>query len=215
MSRVKVKICGLTRVEDVQAAIRAGADAVGFVFTASPRRIPIDVANRLVSYVPDGVLRVGLFLDQDRSEIERVIGSVPLDLLQFHGNETEQECSVFGLPWLKAVAMEDADSMKRAERDFPGAAGLLLDSHSKGKRGGSGERFDWSLLSPVAKPVWLAGGLNADNVGQAIRTLRPFAVDVSSGVEAEPGIKDATRLNAFVKAVRKAENELLMVRNND
>ena len=111
--------------------------------------------------------------------------------------------------------MENADSIKRAERDFPGAAGLLLDSHSKGKRGGSGELFDWSLLSPVAKPVWLAGGLNADNVGRAIRTLRPFAVDVSSGVEAEPGIKDATRLNAFVKAVREAENELLMERNND
>lgn len=215
MNKVLIKICGLTRAEDVQAAIRAGADAVGFVFTASPRRIPIDVAVRLVSYVPDGVLRVGLFLDQDRFEIEQVTSSVPLDLLQFHGNETEQECSVFRLPWLKAVAMENVDSIKRAECDFPGAAGLLLDSHSKGKRGGSGELFDWSLLSPVAKPVWLAGGLNADNVGRAIRTLRPFAVDVSSGVEAEPGIKDATRLNAFVKAVREAENELLMERNND
>ena len=215
MNRVKIKICGLTRAEDVQAAVKAGADAIGFVFTASPRRLSIDKAIELSAYVPKGVLRVGLFLDQDRSEIEQVTSSVPLDLLQFHGNETEQECSVFRLPWLKAVAMENADSIKRAERDFPGAAGLLLDSHSKGKRGGSGELFDWSLLSPVSKPVWLAGGLNADNVGRAIRTLRPFAVDVSSGVEAEPGIKDATRLNAFVKAVREAENELLMERNND
>lgn len=206
MSRVKIKICGLTRTEDVQAAVKAGADAVGFVFTASSRRISINDAIRLCSYVPDTVLRVGLFLDQDRSEIERVISSVQLDLLQFHGNETEQECSVFRLPWLKAVAMENADSIKRAARDYPGAAGLLLDSHSNGKRGGSGKLFDWSLSSPVAKPVWLAGGLNADNVGQAIRVLRPFAVDVSSGVEAEPGIKDAIRINAFVKAVREAEN---------
>lgn len=209
MNRVKIKICGLTRTEDVQAAVKAGADAVGFVFTASPRNVRIDVAIHLVRYVPDGVLRVGLFLDQDRSEIERVINSVQLDLLQFHGSETEQECSVFRLPWLKAVAMENADSIKRAEHDFPGAAGLLLDSHSKGKRGGSGKLFDWSLSSPVAKPVWLAGGLNADNVGQAIRTLRPFAVDVSSGVEVQPGIKGAARMNAFVKAVREAENELL------
>jgi phosphoribosylanthranilate isomerase len=111
--------------------------------------------------------------------------------------------------------MENADSIKQAERDFPGAAGLLLDSHSKGKRGGSGELFDWSLSSPVAKPVWLAGGLNADNVGLAIRTIRPYAVDVSSGVEAEPGIKDATKLNAFVMAVREAERELLMERYDD
>ena len=215
MSRVKIKICGLTRTEDVQAAVKAGADAVGFVFTASPRRISIDDAIRLGSYVPDGVLRVGLFLDQERSEIERVLSSVQLDLLQFHGNETERECSVFSLPWIKAVAMENADSIKQAERDFPGAAGLLLDSHSKGKRGGSGKQFDWSLWRPVVKPVWLAGGLNANNVGQAISIFRPFAVDVSSGVETEPGIKDATRMNAFVKAVRVAENDLLMEINND
>lgn len=215
MSRVKIKICGLTRVEDVQAAIDAGADAVGFVFAASPRRISIDCAMRLSSYVPGGVLRVGLFLDQDRSEIERVVRSVPLELLQFHGSETELECSVFRLPWLKAVAMEGAESVTQAERDFPAAAGLLLDSHSKGHCGGSGKVFDWSLSTPVTKPVWLAGGLNADNVGQAIRAVRPFAVDVSSGVETKPGIKDASLIKAFVKAVREAENELNMVKNDD
>ncbi len=102
-----------------------------------------------------------------------------------------------------------------AERDYPGAAGLLLDSHSKGNRGGSGKVFDWSLAQPVAKPVWLAGGLNADNVGQAIHIVRPFAVDVSSGVEARPGIKDADKVKAFIKAVRKAENELQMVKNDE
>ena len=206
MKRVKIKICGLTRVEDVQAAVEAGADAIGFVFTASPRRISIDKAIELSAYVPGGVLRVGLFLDQDRSEIERVTGSVPLDILQFHGNETEQECNRFKLPWLKAVAMENAESVKQAEQNFPGAAGLLLDSHSKGKRGGSGKSFDWSLSRSIEKPVWLAGGLNADNVTRAIQTVRPYAVDVSSGVESEPGIKDPTRLKAFVQAVRQAEN---------
>ena len=206
MNRVKIKICGLTRAEDVKAAVYAGADAIGFVFTASPRRVSIDKAQKLSAYVPGGILRVGLFLDQDRSEIERVTASVPLDILQFHGSETEQECNFFKLPWLKAVAMENAGSVKQAEQDFPGAAGLLLDSHSKGTRGGSGRLFDWSLSRPVDKPVWLAGGLNAENVGRAIHIVRPYAVDVSSGVESEPGIKDPTRMKAFVKAVRQAEN---------
>ena len=208
MSRVIIKICGLTRAEDVVAAVEAGADAVGFVFTASPRRISIDTAKRLNGYVPQGVLSVGLFLDQNRSEVEQVISEVPLDILQFHGCETEKECSVFNMPWLKAVAMENAESLKQAEYDYPGASGLLLDSHSKGKRGGSGKLFDWSLSRPVDKPVWLAGGLNPDNVGEAINAVRPYAVDVSSGVETQPGIKAVTRMDAFVQAVRNAENEL-------
>ena len=208
MNRVKIKICGLTREQDVVAAVAAGADALGFVFTTSPRRITIDTAIRLGKYVPKGVLRVGLFLDQDRSEIEQVVSSVPLDVLQFHGSETEQECSGFDLPWLKAVAMESVESAKQAERDYPGAMGLLLDSHTTGKRGGSGKIFDWSLSRPVSKPVWLAGGLNADNVGQAIRVVRPFAVDVSSGVEMAPGIKDISRMSAFIKAVRDNEDEV-------
>jgi len=206
--RVRVKVCGLTRDEDVKAAVAAGADAVGFVFTASPRRISAETAIRLSSYVPEGVLRVGLFLNQDRSEIDRVVNSVPLDVLQFHGNETEQECSVFGLPWLKAVAMENAESARQAEREYPGAMGLLLDSHTAGKRGGSGKVFDWSLFRPLEKPVWLAGGLNAVNVGQAVRVVRPFAVDVSSGVEAAPGIKDVSSIITFIKAVREVENEV-------
>ena len=207
MSRVRVKICGLTRVEDVKSAIEAGADAVGFVFTRSPRCISVETATRLVNYVPKGVLRVGLFLNQDRSEIRKVVSSVPLDVLQFHGSETEQECNAFGLPWLKAVAMENTESARQAERDFPNAMGLLLDSHTAGKRGGSGKIFDWTLSRPLSMPVWLAGGLNADNVARAIRIVRPFAVDVSSGVEVSPGIKDTTRMTAFINAVREFENE--------
>lgn len=207
MSRVRVKICGLTRAEDVAAAVEAGADAVGFVFTKSPRQVSADTAKRLVNYVPEGVLSVGLFLNQGRSEVERVVNSVPLDVLQFHGSESERECDVFDLPWLKAVAMESFESARRAELDFPNAMGLLLDSHTAGKRGGSGKVFDWSLFQPVSKPVWLAGGLNTGNVGQAIRIVKPYAVDVSSGVEESPGIKDAKRMMAFVNAVREIENE--------
>lgn len=207
MSEVKIKICGLTRSEDIKSAIEAGANILGFVFTESPRRISIETATQLLEHVPSGILRVGLFLDQDRSEVRRVISSVKLDVLQFHGRETEQECNSHGLPWIKAVAMEHAGSARQAETDFPSAMGLLLDSHSRGGRGGSGKVFDWSLARPLKKPVWLAGGLNADNVGKAIRTVKPHAVDVSSGVESAPGIKDATRMKDFVRAVKQVNDE--------
>ena len=205
--QVKIKICGLTRVEDVQAALAAGADALGFVFTASPRRVSVNTAQRLCSYVPTGVLRVGLFLNQDSVEIDRVVGSVPLDLLQFHGTETRQECAAFGLPYLKAVAIQDAQSLQVADRAYPDATGLLLDSHTAGQRGGSGKVFDWALLGRVTRPRLQAGGLTAENVGRAIRKLRPYAVDVSSGVEKAPGIKDKVRISDFVTAVRNAEIE--------
>lgn len=208
MNRIKIKICGLTRVEDVQAVVAAGADAVGFVFTASPRRISPQVALQLSGYVPDGVLRVGLFLDQDKAEVDRVLDIVELDVLQFHGRETRQYCSGFGIPYLKAVAMADSHSAKRAEQEFPDALGLLLDSHKAGEPGGSGKAFDWALAKPSTKHVWLAGGLNTENVGRAISTVKPYAVDVSSGVEASPGIKDAAKVQAFIKAVRQAEDEL-------
>ncbi|NOR19270.1 MAG: phosphoribosylanthranilate isomerase [Xanthomonadales bacterium] len=207
MTAVIIKICGLTREQDVKAAVSSGADAIGFVFTASPRRISADTARRLSSDIPAGVLRVGLLLNQHRSEIDQVINSVTLDVLQFHGNESEQDCDVYGLPWLKAVAMENAESASQAERDYPSAMGLLFDSHSAGNRGGSGKLFDWSLSAPLSKPVWLAGGLNPDNVAEAIRAVRPYAVDVSSGVESAPGIKDADRISKFINAVRVSESD--------
>ncbi len=208
MNPVKIKICGLTRSEDVKTVVAAGADAVGFVFTASPRRISAEQAIQFSAHVPDGVLRVGLFLDQDKAEIERVLNAVALDLLQFHGRETGQQCSEFGIPYLKAVAMTDGGLVRQAERDYPGAVGLLLDSHTAGQPGGSGKVFDWTLSRPQSKQVWLAGGLTAENVGRAIRTVRPYAVDVSSGVEASPGIKDAARIGAFVAAVRQAAKQM-------
>jgi phosphoribosylanthranilate isomerase len=208
MQAVMVKICGLTRVKDVQAAVTAGADAIGFVFTASPRQITPAKAVELSQHIPQGILRIGLFLDQIRAEVDAVIRAVPLDVLQFHGRETDAQCDVFGLPYLKAVSMQDDQSAQKAERDFPGAKGLLLDSHIAGKAGGSGKVFDWNLLQPVSRPVWLAGGLDAGNVGHAIEIVKPYAVDVSSGVEASPGIKDPNRIAAFIDAVRQQEQRL-------
>lgn len=205
MHRTRIKICGLTRSEDVQFAISRGADAVGFVFAKSPRMIGAESAARLAAEVPAGVLRVGLFLDQERADIENVLEAVPLDVLQFHGNETEAQCSVFTLPWLKAVAMQDPGSIARAERDYPGAMGLLLDSHRAGQRGGSGRVFDWSLVRDAAKPLWLAGGLDAANVAGAITAIRPYAVDVSSGVESAPGIKDPGKMSKFIEAAMAAD----------
>jgi phosphoribosylanthranilate isomerase len=205
MSRTKIKICGLTRARDVKCALRCGADAVGFVFAESPRRVDVSRAKELAGLVPVSVLSVGLFLDQDAVLIEAVLAAVPLDVLQFHGRESEAQCARYGRPWLKAVAMQDADSLQRALDDYPGATGLLLDSHQAGGRGGSGRTFDWSLAQAANKPLWLAGGLNADNVGAAIAAVNPFAVDVSSGVEAAPGIKDAEKIEAFCAAVRQAD----------
>jgi phosphoribosylanthranilate isomerase len=150
-------------------------------------------------------MRVGLFLDQDQAYVEAVLEAVPLDLLQFHGRESEAQCAVHGRPWLKAVAMQDESSLQRALDDYPGATGLLLDSHQAGRRGGSGKTFDWSLAHAANKPLWLAGGLDADNVGAAVRLVRPYAVDVSSGVEVSPGIKDPEKIEAFCAAVRMAD----------
>jgi phosphoribosylanthranilate isomerase len=207
MNRVLAKICGLTREEDVISALECGADAIGFVFTQSPRQITIETAVRLAALVPAEVLRIGLFLNQPRSEIEQVLDAVTLDVLQFHGNETEADCLGFDIPWLKAVAMTDAGSARQAEQDYPNAKGLLLDSHTPGGQGGSGKVFDWSLIRPLGMPVWLAGGLTEANVAGAIKSVRPYAVDVSSGVESAPGIKDPNRMAAFIEAVREIDNE--------
>jgi phosphoribosylanthranilate isomerase len=206
--QVKIKICGLTRIEDVENAVAAGVDAIGFVFTASPRRVSAQQAAQLCRFVPDDVLRVGLFLNQSRDEVTRVLKVIRPNVLQFHGSESEQFCLEFGIPYLKAVAIKDEQSVPRAECDYPSAMGLLLDSHKVDKPGGSGKVFDWSLPQAQNKQIWLAGGLNADNVSAAIRTVKPYAVDVSSGVEVSPGIKDVNQINAFVLAVRKAAGQV-------
>lgn len=196
---VRVKICGLTRVQDVQAAVAAGADALGFVFTPRSRRaLDPESALALVRQVPAFVARVGLFMDQDRDEVRHVLERVPLSLLQFHGQEDAAYCRGFGLPYIKALAMGSAPSLLRAGRAFADAAGLLLDSHRTGEAGGTGRTFDWAEIPALDLPLILAGGLTPANVRQAVRQVRPWAVDVSSGVEDAPGVKNVDKMQTFI-----------------
>jgi phosphoribosylanthranilate isomerase len=199
---ITVKVCGLTRSEDVQACASAGADALGFVFARSPRRLSAGAAARLVAGVPEGLLRVGLFMDQAEADIEAVLERVELDLLQFHGRETDGFCAGFGLPFIKAISISEAGRGRQSET-YPSAAGVLLDSHSPGSGGGTGRSFDWSQPVAVDLPLWLAGGLNPTNVGEAVRRFSPYAVDVSSGVEDAPGIKNHTLIKQFVQLARQ------------
>lgn len=199
MRRTRVKICGLTRAADVDAAVQAGADALGFVFTPRSRRcIDTDTARELVQRVPAFVARVGLFMDQDAAEVRRVLAAVPLTLLQFHGGENAGFCRQFGLPYIKAVAM-GGEGQAPGPGAYPDAAALLLDSHEPGGSGGTGHAFDWSRIPPLPRPLVLAGGLNPDNVRRAVRMVRPWAVDVSSGVEHEPGVKSAGKMKRFIE----------------
>jgi len=202
MSKVLVKICGLTREQDVQAAVDCGADALGFVFAPSPRRLDSDRAARLTALAGDGIMRVGVFMNAGRAEVAAVLDSVDLDLLQFHGQESDAFCRAFGLPFIKAVSMQG--ELSAADfRKFPGASGFLLDSHAPGEQGGTGATFDWSREVPTDRPIWLAGGLQPDNVAAAIRACHPHAVDVSSGVESAPGIKDAALIRRFIDNARQ------------
>ena len=202
MSKVLVKICGLTREQDVQAAVDCGADALGFVFAPSPRRLDSDRAARLTALAGDGIMRVGVFMNAARAEVAAVLDSVDLDLLQFHGQESDAFCRAFGLPFIKAVSMQG--ELSAADfRKFPGASGFLLDSHAPGEQGGTGATFDWSREVPTDRPIWLAGGLQPDNVAAAIRACHPHAVDVSSGVESAPGIKDAALIRRFIDNARQ------------
>lgn len=205
---VRVKICGITRAEDLQAACHAGADALGFVFYAkSPRNLAIEQAACLLASMPPFVQSVGLFVDAEPAFIEAVLEAVPLDLLQFHGNETPEQCRAHGRPYLKAVRMRPDTDLVKYCADYDDARALLLDAYVPGKPGGTGERFDWDLIpASLPKPVVLSGGLSPDNVGLAVKTVKPWAVDVSSGVEASPGIKDAVKVAAFVENARHATN---------
>jgi len=199
----RIKVCGLTRVEDVQAAVAAGVDAIGLVFyPESPRHLTIAQAVTLCREIPPFVTIVGLFVNASRAEVHRVVESVPLNLLQFHGDETVDQCEGFGLPYLRAARVRPGVDLLEFASQFPSARALLLDTWTPAY-GGSGESFDWSLVpASCPLPVILSGGLTPDNVAEAIRQVRPVAVDVSSGVESAKGIKDAAKIRAFVSAVR-------------
>ncbi|MBU3667152.1 MAG: phosphoribosylanthranilate isomerase [Rhodocyclaceae bacterium] len=199
----RIKVCGLTRVEDVQAAVAAGVDAIGLVFYPdSPRHVSIEQAAALCRHVPPFVTIVGLFVNASRAQVHRVIEAVPLNLLQFHGDETADQCEGFGLPYLRVARVRPGVDLLEFAAQFPSARALLLDTWTP-VYGGSGESFDWSLVPAACPlPVILSGGLSPDNVADAIRQVQPAAVDVSSGVESAKGIKDAAKIRAFVSAVR-------------
>ncbi len=198
---IRVKICGITRIEDARSAAESGADAIGLVFVErSPRCVDIERAHAICRSLPPFVGRVGLFMNTPGEHVRDILDQVPLDWLQFHGNEDTGFCSQFARPWIKAIAMGAGDPVDTAV--FDAADALLLDSHGGGAMGGSGETFDWSRVPKLSRPWILAGGLSPDNVGQACRELRPDAVDVSSGVEVRPGVKSDKLMDEFIKAVK-------------
>lgn len=199
----RVKICGITTIEDAAQAAAAGADAIGLVLVEASRRcVSVQQARAICRALPPFVTRVGLFMDASPAQVEAVLEQVPLDCLQFHGNESAAYCASFGRPWFKALAMGGAEPPDWEA--FAKADALLLDSHGGGKLGGTGKTFDWDQVPVLERPWILAGGLNPANVATACRRLRPDAVDVSSGVEIRPGIKDHKAMNKFIEAVRNA-----------
>ena len=202
-----VKICGITRIEDGLAAARAGAHAIGLVFyPGSPRCIDTARAREIAEPLPPFVTVVGLFVDQPPEDVSRVVREVPLNLLQFHGAEAPEVCARFGLPYIKGVRVAAGTDLLQCAAAYRSAKGLLLDAYDERAHGGTGRSFDWGLIPrELPLPVVLAGGLTAANVGDAIRAVRPWAVDVSSGVEREKGIKDAAKIAAFMRGVRDAD----------
>ncbi len=205
--RTRVKICGLTREADVDAAAAAGADAIGLVFhPASPRAVTPDLARRLCDHLPPFVTVVGLFVDAPQEAVSSVLDRVPLELLQFHGDEDPALCASFGRRWLKAVRMRPGLDLDAVARHYAGAAGLLLDAYDPVLAGGTGQRFDWGRIpATLARRIVLAGGLTPENVADAIRRVRPYGVDVSGGVESAKGIKDRAKIFRFMQGVKDGE----------
>jgi len=201
-----IKICGITRVEDALMAARWGAHAVGLVFyRPSPRYISPDNAANIIRAMPPFITPVGLFVDPAAAEVREVLSRAPISLLQFHGSESPEFCVQFGLPYMKALRVKPGVDLIQYASQHPAAKALLLDAHVDGVHGGTGATFDWSLVpGALPLPVVLSGGLTPQNVGDAIRRVRPWAVDVSSGVERAKGIKDAAKLAAFISGVRNA-----------
>jgi phosphoribosylanthranilate isomerase len=202
--RTRIKVCGITRCEDALAAAEAGVDAVGLVFyPPSPRYVELEKAVEIAACVPPFVTTVGLFVNADAASIAEAVDRVGIDLIQFHGNECPDYCAAHRRPWIRALRMKDDVDLETEAGRFADARGLLLDSYRPGVPGGTGETFDWARIpAPLGGRIILAGGLSPDNVAQAVSQVRPWAVDVSGGVESAPGIKDKQMIARFVEAVR-------------
>lgn len=210
LPRTRVKICGITSTGDAQLAVASGADAIGLVFhRGSPRYVSVENAARIVQALPPFVTAVGLFVDEDPDKIEEVIARAGVHLLQFHGDEPPEDCAAFGRPWIKAARVFDGLNLDAFAARYEAAQALLLDAWSAEAPGGTGQTFDWSRIPEhlYARTI-LAGGLHAGNVAEAIRRVRPYAVDVSSGVEAAPGAKDSHKMSEFMAAVRGTDQEI-------
>ncbi|MEQ1532574.1 MAG: phosphoribosylanthranilate isomerase [Sideroxydans sp.] len=206
----RIKICGITREQNLHAVANSGADAIGLVFyEKSPRHVSVQHAARLMRVVPPFVTVVGLFVNPTADYVRQVLATISLDVLQFHGEESPAFCEQFGKPYLKAIRVKAGVNLVECATEFSGAQGLLLDAFVEGTQGGTGESFDWALIPQnLALPVILSGGLNAGNVAAAIKQVRPYAVDVSSGVEAAKGIKDAAKVAAFIQEVKQIDLQL-------
>lgn len=205
--RTRVKICGITRVEDAMAAAEAGADAIGLVFyPPSPRCVSTSEAAGIIRALPPYVSSVALFVNPSKAGVENVLAACPVSALQFHGEETAQFCGQFGLPFVKAARVRAGFNLINYLVEFEAAAGWLLDAFHDDAYGGKGAVFDWTLIPPALKrPLVLSGGLGIENVEEAVRRVRPWAVDVSSGVEADKGIKDAAKIATFIRKVKHAD----------
>lgn len=201
--RTRVKVCGITRPEDGAWAGACGADAIGLVFyPPSPRSVEVEQARGVVASLPPFVSVVGLFVDPEPEWVRRVLEAVPVDLLQFHGDEPPEACEAYGRPYMKALSMGEGVDPRGVARRYRSSRALLLDSFREGVRGGTGTPFDWSRVpGDLDLPLVLAGGLDPGNVARAVGTVRPYGVDVSSGVEASKGVKDPARVEAFMREV--------------
>ena len=205
--RTRVKICGFTRIEDAVYAAHNGVDAIGLVFyPASPRHVEIEQAIRIVNALPAFTSVVALFVDEQEAKIREVLAQVPIDCIQFHGDETAEACRIYGKRYIKAISMREGIDIPALAHYYHDAAGLLLDAFHPDAKGGTGSQFNWSLIpNQLDLPIILAGGLDETNAKLAVQTVRPYALDVSSGVEARKGIKDSHKMAAFIKQVNEGD----------
>ena len=200
--KTRVKICGITRRQDAEFAVENGADALGLVFyPASPRAVTIAQAKDIVAKLPPFINIVALFVNAEVEQVQACLNELPIDILQFHGDESAAYCEQFGKTYLKAIRMHDNVDLITLADEYSSASAILLDSYQAGVPGGTGQVFDWSLIKKIDKPIILAGGLNIDNVAMAIKQVQPYAVDVSGGVEQSKGIKDHQKISAFMQEV--------------